>query len=578
VSSFYQYDPEELRKAMGVKTPSEVPSPPPFVLAAERRRVARQYLSRKFEGINLYLPLPIPAQFHACNAEKRIVTGSNRSSKTFSVAAETARAWLGCDPFKKYRPTEGNSIFVGLDLDHCAMFWRKATMEGEFSIIPDEHTGMWRAVRPDPKDPRHIDPYDLAYQERWRNAPPLIPSKAYDVAWEDKNKGIPRYVRFRRTGWRCLFRSSEGKAAQGDAFDLAIFDEEQSSLDWYYEVIRGLVGRHVPNGWHPKLVWSATSQVANIELATLRDRAAAGDGGVKQFDLLMWDNPYFTDASKAEFEASLPEDERQTRIHGVPAMQLRRIYPTYNPQVDVEDGGHGCEPFEIDPAKFSRYVIIDPGIKHCVALFVAIDENEKHATVYDAVDLKGATASVCASEIKLREKGRPFEAFVIDARMAGQSPMTQYKTTVAQEYWTALMKAECRPRQRGPFYGFYPSNNDIEARCECLRSWMELRGTDSPFAGTPVLRVMRGIVPTLDRQIRMASSDPKNDKKRLKLEKVACDHLDALEYAAAFRPRYHTPADLIPADDSPALKQYREWQSAHERREARETAGVSMYH
>jgi hypothetical protein len=546
------------------------------MIAAERKRIVRKILGRKFEGINLYLPLPIPAKFHASNAEKRIVTGSNRSSKTLSGASEACRAWLGCDPYRKYRPTDGNSIFVGLDLDHCGMFWHKCTAEGEFSIIPDEHTGLWRAVRPDPADPKHLDPYDLAYQEKWRNAPPLIPPNVYDVAWEDKNKGIPRYVRF-RTGWRCLFRSSDGKAAQGDAFDLAIFDEEQSSLDWYYEIVRGLVGRHVPNGWWPKLIWMATSQVANIELATLRERAAAGDPNVQQFDLLMWDNPYFTDSSKAEFEASLPEDERQTRIHGVPSMVLRSIYPTYNPQVDVEDGGHGCEPFEIDPAKFCRYVVIDPGIRHCVVMFFAVDDQEKHVTIYDAFEIRGATATHCAREIKAREKGRPFEAIVIDARMAGQSPMTQYKTTVAQEYQKALISVNCRPRQQGPFYGFYASNNDVEARCQCLRGWMEIRG-DGPFAGTPIMRVMRGQIPMLDRQIKMASTDPKNDKKRLKHDKVPCDHLDCAEYAAAFNPRYHTPGKPQVEEESPALTMYREIMAKQQRREARNAPhGVSMY-
>jgi hypothetical protein len=257
-------------------------------------------------------------------------------------------------------------------------------------------------------------------------------------------------------------------------------------------------------------------------------------------------------------------------------MVLRRIYPTYSPHLDVDNGGHGCEPFEVDPAKFCRYAVIDPGITHCTVTFWAVDDQEKHVTLYDAFQLRGATASRCAEEIKLREHGRPFEAIVIDARMAGQTPMTQFKTTVAQEYWAALVNAGCMPRQRGPFYGFFPSNNDMEARCECLKRWMEVRGS-GPFAGTPVLRVMRGMVPKFDREVRMASTDPKNDKKRLKLEKVACDHLDTGEYIAAFNPRYHSPGQPIPEEESPAIAMYREWAAKQNRREAQEVGGVSMY-
>ena len=741
---FMKFDQDALRKAMGIAAPHALEPPSQGMINAERKRIVRQILSRKFEGINLYKALPISEQFHACNAEKRIVTGSNRclagcqeiydpvaksyrkvseidsdfhvysvnpdtgcreirrackpfvkgigtlyrftlsngqtlsatkehhvvdaggrwisfsnaigghplavcheisshhkiplnllqeqdqessfvtshpplfvginsssnctllsyeslgvgeiwdftvepyanyvagglinanSSKTFSVSAEATRAWLACDPYNKFRPSNGNSIFVGLDLDHCAMFWRKCSQPGQFKIIPDEHTGMWRAVRPDPNNPLQLDPYDIAYSDRWKDAPPLISNRNIKtIAWEDRGKGIPRYVTF-KTNWRCLFRSSDGKAAQGDAFDLAIFDEEQSSLEWYYEIVRGLVGQHVQTGWHPKLIWSATSQVANIELANLRDRAAVSDPGVMQFDMLLRDNPYFTEQAKAEFEASLPENERLTRIEGIPAMTVRRIYPTYSPMVDVEDGGHGCEPFEVDPAKYCRYAIIDPGISHCTTLFVLVDDQEKHVTVYDGFQLSSATANKWAVEMKLRENGRQFEAMVIDARMGEQSPMVQHKTTVAQEYWKSLQEVDCIPRQRGPFYGFYPSNNNIEARCECLRSWMEIRG-DGPFAGTPVLRVMRGQVPKLDREIRMAATDPKNDKKRMKLAKVPCDHIDALEYAAAFKPRYHSPGKVIVDDESEALVKYKAWKTNHERREARETTGVSMY-
>jgi hypothetical protein len=59
--------------------------------------------------------------------------------------------------------------------------------------------------------------------------------------------------------------------------------------------------------------------------------------------------------------------------------------------------------------------------------------------------------------------------------------------------------------------------------------------------GTPRLQVMRGRSAVLDGQIEVAQTDPRRPDKRYKDRKQPEDVLAALEYLAAFDPRYRPP-------------------------------------
>jgi hypothetical protein len=505
------------------------------------RHIIRRLLSLRAEGLAMYLPMPLGQQFHACHAKWRLADGSNRSGKTMTTAVEAARAWCGCDPYNKYPPKSGNSLVVSLDNDHLSMLWRKCAEPGAFKIIPDEHTKLWRAVRPDPNNPTQIDPYDEAYREKWRDAPPLIPPRmiAGEPAWDEKKRGIPRVVKF-TTGWKALFRSSEGKPPQGDHYNLVMFDEEMENTNFYYEAVRGLVSTGEAPQHAPKGIWSATAQVANYELAELRDKAEHGSEHVKLFKFLLDNNPYIPREEKQAFLESLSEDERRTRYYGIPALVGRKIYSTYEPM-----GLHGCDPFEIPPA-WTRYVIIDPGRQHCGTLFVAIDPDQRHAWLYDGFDLRNGDATLWAAEVTRRQTEHRFEAFIIDQQMGKEHPPGA-GLNVAQQYFAALTEAGIEPRVLGPLGGFFPGSNDVLAREEALLGWMQIRGS-GPFSGSPRLQVMRGRAPAeLDKQIRMAHYDLKKPDKRVHENE---DLLVCLEYAAAYNPTYREP-EPIPVDREP---------------------------
>ena len=498
--------------------------------------VIKRLLRLRMEGLRLYQALPEAERFHAATAKWRLLEGGNRSGKTEAGAAELSRAVCGCDPYNKYPKTNGVALVVGLKEDNVAMIWAKVSEPGSFKIIPDEMTKLYRAVRPDPNNPLEIDPYDLAYRERWRDAPPLIPARmlAGNPAMDNAARNIPRTVNL-VTGWRIEFRPSGSRPDQGDHYNLVWNDEEMEKEAWYTEEVRGLTGlaeipEHTPRGF-----WTATSQVANPAVRSLRTRAKDGDDDVARFSMIVDQNPYVSAKERQVlYNSFLTEEDRQTRYYGVPAEMLRHIYPTYDPM-----GIHGCDPFEIDNSLWARFVVIDPSTQRCAILFGAVDPDEKYVWIYDVIDLRRATREQVAQEIRAHQGSHKFEAIVFDCR-AGDQKSFNASRTVAAKFWAALEEAGVETRIHGPHYGFIPSMADVEARTMALQSMLAIRDS-GPFRGTSRLQVMRGkLPPAFDKEIREARTefDPKRSHKRVKAQ---CDMLDCLEYFAAYDPHYAVP-------------------------------------
>lgn len=528
------------------------------------RALAAELARRKLEGLKLFRHLPLGEAFRASNAKWRIITGSNRAGKTLCGCVEMCEAWLGCGVPGRYRPTNGNSLVVGRDLDHNAMFWRKCAEPGAFKIIPDENPPhLYRAVRPDPNDPTRLDPYDMAYREKWKDAPPLIPKRMIrggEPAWEDKRKRIPRYVEF-VTGWRVLFRSSDGNPPQGDHYDLGLLDEEMTNPEFFREMARGLVG--LDPMYKPRGIWTATAQIGNPELADLIERGNEGSESVDVFSFLIHDNPYILPEEKESFAEMLTEEERQTRVFGIPANVGRAVYPMFN----ITD--HTCEPFEV-PDTWTRYVVTDYGLRHCGVLFLAVDPEEKHIWVYDGFDLEKSDAATWAEMVKQREGKSRFEAFIGDGHM-GKEGRIGSGESVAQLYWSHAEKLNVLPRLRGSDYkmgGFFPGLDVIETRTEMLIAAMKIR-KDGPFAGTPLLQIFRGKVPKLENQIRKAQYEDskRSPSKAGKRKKQEQDLLDCLEYGVAFKPYYIAPEPSNSTDASAAYKAFLELQKKREKLE-----------
>jgi len=499
-------------------------------------QLAEQLAALRAEALAMYLPLPKVDRFHASTAKLRVLDGSNRSGKTTGGAFELCRMLCGCDPHDKYPKKNGRALVVGLDGDHLALMWNVCGNPGAFSIIQDEDTKLWRSVRPDRDNPLRLDPYDEAYREKWRDAPPLLPPRLItQVAWEEKAKGVPRVVKL-ANGWEALWRSSKGDSPQGEHWNGVWFDEHLDNEEFYREARRGIVATKETTQHMPRLFWTATPQNFNPQLSDLRDEAERGSKHVDAFRLLIADTPYLPEDEKQAFFDGLTEEEKQYRWYGLPAIAKQRVYPNYDPQ-----GIHGCEPFSVDISRWARYVGVDPGRQHCGTVFFAVDPEEKHIWIYDAFDLQNSDALKWAGEVAARQRDMRFEAFVID-QQAGRQIRPGSAANTAQMYLSALKAADVHPKQLGPLNGFFPGTNDVAAREEALLSWLAIRGTGA-FAGLPILQVMRGICPPLDKQFRDAVY-----RKGKRYKHNAQDILVCVEYMAGFAPQYRAPSPIVRLD------------------------------
>jgi hypothetical protein len=522
--------------------------------AAERARVRRlTALYNKYtEGLRLIRPTPRQEAFLACQKKTRVAEGSNRSLKTTAAMIEFARAVTGQDPHDKF-PASGQGLVVALDWQpHISELWRKLTQPGEFKTIIDEKTKLPRAVRPDPNDPTRVDPHDEAYQEKWQDGAPLIPESAIQrVQFESKSPATPRWARFvsPRGCWEIDYRSSKGEAVRGKHYNLALFDEQLSNEDFYYEAMRALVRiselrKHTPRFW-----WSATSQIPNPQYYELCEQAASGSPHVETFLFLIKDNPFISADEKQAFHDSLPEDERRARYYGEHAMVAQRIYPGFDPM-----GPHGCEPFEIPPT-WARFFAVDPGRETCATVFCAIPPEETHIYIYDAFLVKSQGARAWAGEMTARQRDTMFEAGVIDQQAGQQHGMgNEDNEGVADKYWEAAMEAGVKIKQvsGAKWAGFFPGTKDVRGREESVRTAMAIRGL-GPGTGSARLQLFRGCLPQLEKEIRYATMDKDDPTKRLKKKHIP-DHLvSAMEYLVHFDPGYFSPEPICAPPKEPSL-------------------------
>ena len=565
---------DQLNSLVNLQFPNDRAAPVVRPISPEMNKASfirhlKKLAALQMEALLLYLALPEAQRFHECRAKYALAEGSNRSGKTNATTTELARALCGCDPYDKYERRNGVAMVVGLKEDNIALLWRKLGQPGAFKIVRDEHTRLWRAVRPDPNDPLHIDPYDLAYMEQWRDAPPLLPPRLVPrkkIAWDAASKGIPRRVPVPATGWRMEMRPSGSRPDQGDHFNVVLNDEEMEKSDWYSEEVRGLAG--LQGETHtPRMIWSATSQVANPAFAELREKADARIEDYARFVFLVDNNPYVPDKEKRALFNALPEHERPTRYFGIPAASQRAIYGTYDPS-----GIHGCDPFEL-PLDWARYAIVDPGTGTCATLLAAVDPDESHVWIHGGFLLHNAEHQQWAAELKRHERGVRFEAVLMDETAAGAHNYNNPIST-AEQFAEAMRETGITPRVTGRLSGFVPGTRDLKARTLALRNAMLLRPKESPFAGTPRLQVFRGCLPDLDKQIRHALSDLKDKEKRAKIDKQPCDLLDCLEYLAAYDPHYHEPEPVEESPEDAAIVRYRA--KEEKRRQRRHVAGCYL--
>lgn len=477
--------------------------------------IIKELIARKSDALNLYRPLPNAQRFHSDHTYCRLLIGSNRAGKTLTGSVEVLRALTGRHG---YLPkTNGRCIAVGRDGEHVGeVMWKKLRAKGAFLCVPDERTGLLRAVRTDPLNPRSIDPVDQERKELWVPSPPLLADRFIrEIAWEDKRRGIPRLVKM-TNGWECLFCSSNGEPKLGVDVDLVWFDEEIQNRKWYPESMARLVDRM------GLFIWTATPQAATHQLAELHELAMEGKSDIREFTLLIEDNPYIDEVAKRRLFDSLgDEEERRVRYYGEYAASALRVYPEYDPKRI-----HGCEPFDI-PQSWTRYMVVDPGHQVCAVLFAAVPPENDRLYVYKELYMRKCTAAIFAERVAEAIGRDKFEAFIIDGQMARQTEMGIGKT-IATQYRDALEEKGVASRRTG--HGFFSGSNDTSGRVDAVRKKMRVN-----VEGHSVLQVFVSACQNLDREIKGQYYNKSIPDKRARCD----DHaVDCLEYLCAFDPQF----------------------------------------
>ncbi len=548
-----------------ISPPPAIPSLPSLT-QYERdsiRELQNEIRERQLEALRLYRPNPNQEAIHACRASEVLVIGGNRSGKSLSTFVEDARAVTGQDPYDKYPKQNGILVIVGKDWKHIGltvvpMLFR----EGAFKIIKDEVTDEWRAYNPLTDSKRRAE---------CKPAPPLIPARFIKKqSWILKSANYMQSCTL-HNGWEIHFFSSEGDPVQGFQCDRVHIDEDINNENWVPELLARIVDRR------GKFCWSAMPHSTNNALLGLKERADAteadlGDkANIRQFRLRFLDNPYLDEEEKKksiERWAAVGEDVLRMRAEGDFITDSVLVYPTFDMRI------HGMDKTALPdgqiPYDWTRYAVIDPGHAVTAVLFAAVPPSEDYWLVYDQLYLRQCNAQIFGDAFEKKVRGWHWHAFLIDAHGGRLRDIGSGRLPVEQ-YTEQLVRRNIRSQITGS--SFLAGCDDIIARCESTRNAMHIRPS-----GSPILRVLTGACPDLEREIKryrkmvnyIAGTAIVTDKPNTKGEVHLCQ---CLEYLCAYRPSYHRP----PARSHEPDPWWVKWLDERRKRLTREEGGAYVF-
>ena len=486
----------------------------------------------------MYRPTPTQDEMHKCRASEVLVIGGNRSGKSLSTFMEDARAVTGQDPYDKYPKENGTLVIIGRDWKHIGMVvYPMLFKAGAFKIIKDEKTGQWRAYDPVGDESR---------KDEAKPAPPMIPPRLVKKkTWLMKSANYLQSCEL-QNGWQIFCFSSEGDPPQGFQADRVHFDEDVSSEQWVPEMQARLADRK------GVFAWSAMPHSQNDALLGLSERAeqSADDenSNIRKFVLRFLDNPHIDSGEKkkmVERWAALGDDVLRMRSDGDFITDSILCYPTFAMHVHGYD--RGTLPKNVVPDDWCRYVAIDPGHSVTAALFAAVPPDGETLLIYDELYIRQCNAVMFGDEMAKKCYGQRFHAFIIDMHGGRIREIGSGRLPV-DIYTEQLRKRDLKSTITG--HSFLAGSDDVNGRMAETQRYMHVRGE----TGTPILRVLRGACPNLEREMKrykkktqyVAGQHVVTDKPNTKGDVHACQ---CLEYLCAARPQYHKPPPKYQEDE-----------------------------
>ncbi len=324
--------------------------------------ILQESLRRQEHAINVYKPSILEhhnqTSYHKSNARYRLLFGGNQSGKSHAAAFDCA---INARGRNEYLP---ESNITGRDVE----IW---VISAEYSTIK---TGIYRHLK------NIIPSWDIiAYG-------PRIPGHA-----------LPSFLRVRRKDGHSTiitFLSSKGGEDARGKFQAA-------AIDWFYidEEITGdiweeLEARTLATGGHFSI--SATLVESYQWIVDLEKRAERGDPYVFLTRLNTELNPYLHKETVELLKKTFSKETLEYRYYGRSRAATGLIYSSFSRDK------HVVKPFKI-PYNWPRYCAIDPGIRTCAVLWIAVGPNNR-AYGYRHIYAHGEPLWGVAKEIKIAER------------------------------------------------------------------------------------------------------------------------------------------------------------------------------
>jgi len=542
-------------------------------MSTQRDPILNEYLAeyqrREADGVALYRPRSHQMPFHRSRAYIKILRGGNRSGKTTSWAVEIAAAALGVPlyddkgepidlPYRKPDPDKPLVIWlIGWDERHLARVYRKLRKPGLFQCIKDRDTGKLRAWKPwDPEDAKRI--------EETVPSPPLLPDRC--VAQESfLKKAEDQFSLIRLTnGTRIEGYSSRGEAGQGEDVDIIGIDEDIQRPEHVQEWVARTADRNA------FVLWSAWPHTNNDALGNFSLRAEEqqyrDSPNVTETVLKFEDNQYITREARdrliEEWAAMGPEVVR-TRNLGQFLLDRVQVFPMFD--IDIHGlprRGREPDPLEkflaerdfVPPPEWSHYLAVDPGTTHAAAGLYAVPppwEYGHQVVCYAMFYGEQTDAGEMARALKLMAGDAVFQAFIIDAHAARQTPMG-FGIRVYDCYEQAFAAVGLTSLQTGS--GFVLGSDNITGGNMIVRRWLQEVG------GRPMFRVVTDRTEPMQKEFRLYKKRMTKDDVKEEVEDRHNHAMDMNRYLAAFlAPRFEDNTAFVrlgPQDrpKSPLLK------------------------
>lgn len=303
-------------------------------ISGETLEILSEYQRRRDHVINKYQPSEQNGHnqlsYHKSNARYRLLFGGNQSGKSHAAAFDCAVNARGRNNFNLDSNITGRSVEI----------WVIST---EYATIKN---GIYRHLK------NILPSWDIIHEG------PMIPTT-----------NLPSFLKVKRKdGFETVitFMSAKGENRQkfqAAAVDYFYIDEEIPPYLWEELEVRTLA----TGG---KFSISATLVESYEWIMQLEKQAEQGDPYVFLTRLNTELNPYLDKEVVNYLKSKFSNETLEYRFYGKARQASGLIYKNF------DKDKHIIEPFEI-PLDWPRWNAIDPGIRTCAALWIAVGPNDR---------------------------------------------------------------------------------------------------------------------------------------------------------------------------------------------------------